>query len=146
RAVAAATASRRTAASPATAARSRSNRPRPTSSLPTRTGTPTTSSARRRAAIASSMTVSMRTDAMWPFAPLRAVEVGIGSFEDIAGSPSASVARPLVAMLALAVFAAAAQAADGDPDPTFDEDGRAWHIWPASFAQAETTAVAALRD
>ena len=83
---------------------------------------------------------------MWPFAPLRAVEEGIGSFEDIAVSTTASVARTLVAMLALAVFAAAAQAADGDPDPTFDEDGRAWHIWPASFAQAETTAVAALRD
>lgn len=37
-------------------------------------------------------------------------------------------------------------AADGDPDPTFHEDGRAWHIWPNTFVQAETLAVAVLRD
>jgi uncharacterized delta-60 repeat protein len=35
---------------------------------------------------------------------------------------------------------------DGDPDPSFDGDGRAWHIWPDTFVQVETTAVAVLRD
>jgi uncharacterized delta-60 repeat protein len=58
----------------------------------------------------------------------------------------ASIACTVLATLALSVFAAAAHAGDGDPDPTFHEDGRAWHIWPDSYVQAETTAVAALRD
>ena len=83
---------------------------------------------------------------MWPFVPLGAVDGHIGFFEDIAVPKPASVARLLLASLALSVFAAAAQADDGDPDPTFHEDGRAWHIWPGTFVQAETTAVAALRD
>lgn len=48
------------------------------------------------------------------------------------------------ATLLLATIPALAD--DGDPDPTFDADGRAWHIWPDSFVQVETTAVAALRD
>lgn len=39
-----------------------------------------------------------------------------------------------------------ARAADGDPDPTFDGDGRAWYVWPDTFVQVETTAVAVLRD
>ena len=58
----------------------------------------------------------------------------------------ASVTRALAACLAFIVFATSARAEDGDPDPTFHEDGRAWHIWADSFVQAETTAVAALRD
>ncbi|RYD14877.1 MAG: hypothetical protein EOP90_11470 [Lysobacteraceae bacterium] len=60
-------------------------------------------------------------------------------------------ARPTVihaalACLALTLPTAGARADDGDPDPTFDVDGRAWHVWPADFVQAETTAVATLRD
>ena len=39
-----------------------------------------------------------------------------------------------------------ARADDGDPDTGFSGDGRAWHIWPSGFVQAETLAVAALRD
>lgn len=89
----------------------------------------------------------MPTDAMWPSEPRCAVDGHIGIFEDIAVPIPASFARILLAALALSVFAAAsAHAEDGDPDPTFDGDGRAWHIWSDSFVQAETTAVAALRD
>jgi uncharacterized delta-60 repeat protein len=58
----------------------------------------------------------------------------------------ASMRQALAACFAFALFVTAARAEDGDPDPTFHEDGRAWHIWADSFVQAETTAVAALRD
>lgn len=51
-----------------------------------------------------------------------------------------------LACLVLALPCGAAHAEDGDPDPTFDTDGRAWHVWSAEFVQAETTAVATLRD
>jgi uncharacterized delta-60 repeat protein len=57
-----------------------------------------------------------------------------------------SVMHAALACLALALPGGATRAADGDPDPTFDADGRAWHVWPAEFVQAETTAVATLRD
>lgn len=50
------------------------------------------------------------------------------------------------AALALLALAGVARADDGDPDPSFDGDGRAWHIWPDTFVQVETTAVAVLRD
>lgn len=58
----------------------------------------------------------------------------------------ASVTQALAACLAFIVSATAARAEDGDPDPTFAEDGRAWYVWSDTFVQAETTAVAALRD
>jgi uncharacterized delta-60 repeat protein len=48
--------------------------------------------------------------------------------------------------LGLVLTGTSALADDGDPDPSFDTDGRAWHTWPTTFVQAETTAVAALRD
>lgn len=57
----------------------------------------------------------------------------------------ATAARFLLAGLALSVTATA-RAEDGDPDPTFHADGRSWHLWPGGFVQAETTAVAVLRD
>lgn len=92
------------------------------------------------------MTASMPTDATWPLAALRAVEGRTGILEDIAVHSPGSITLAVLATFALSAFATAAHAADGDPDPVFDKDGRAWHIWPDSFAQAETTAVAALRD
>lgn len=52
--------------------------------------------------------------------------------------------RPLACVALL--LSAQVSADDGDLDPTFDADGRAWHIWPAAFVQVETTAVAVLRD
>lgn len=55
-------------------------------------------------------------------------------------------ARMLLAGLAFATFTPMACGADGDPDPTFHDDGRAWHVWPIEYVQAETTAVTALRD
>jgi uncharacterized delta-60 repeat protein len=58
----------------------------------------------------------------------------------------ASIVRTALLALAVTMFAPVAQADDGDPDPTFDTDGRAWHIWPDTFVQVETTAVAVLRD
>lgn len=58
----------------------------------------------------------------------------------------ASVTQALAACLAFALFTTAACAEDGDPDPTFAEDGRAWYLWADDFVQAETTSVAALRD
>ncbi|HEY6543483.1 MAG TPA: hypothetical protein VIZ64_01125 [Dokdonella sp.] len=57
-----------------------------------------------------------------------------------------SLLQVVLAGLALALPGGGARAEDGDPDPTFDADGRAWHVWPADFVQAETTAVATLRD
>jgi uncharacterized delta-60 repeat protein len=44
------------------------------------------------------------------------------------------------------MLAPLAYGADGDPDPTFHDDGRTWHVWPGEYVQAETTAVAALRN
>lgn len=58
----------------------------------------------------------------------------------------AAPARLLLAGLALSTLAAEARAEDGDPDPTFHQDGRAWRLWPNDFVQAETLAVAVLRD
>ncbi len=58
----------------------------------------------------------------------------------------ASIMCALLSALAATAFSATTHAEDGDPDPGFHEDGRAWHIWPDTFVQAETTAVAALRD
>lgn len=58
----------------------------------------------------------------------------------------ATATRLLLAGLALSALAAEARAEDGDPDPSFHQDGRAWHLWPNDFVQAETLAVAALRD
>lgn len=52
----------------------------------------------------------------------------------------------LTACLCLALAGVPAHAEDGDPDPTFHQDGRAWHLWPSAFVQAETRAVAVLRD
>lgn len=55
------------------------------------------------------------------------------------------LARRVLACLAL-LLSAPVSADDGDPDPTFDVDGRAWHVWPDTFVQVETTAVAVLHD
>jgi uncharacterized delta-60 repeat protein len=61
--------------------------------------------------------------------------------------PRASVAaRMFFAGLVFAAVAPTAHGADGDPDPTFHDDGRAWHVWPSEYVQAETIAVTALRN
>jgi uncharacterized delta-60 repeat protein len=41
---------------------------------------------------------------------------------------------------------AAVHAADGDLDPSFSGDGKAWFEWPTNLIQVETTAVLALAD
>ncbi|MBN8481244.1 MAG: hypothetical protein J0L88_06585 [Xanthomonadales bacterium] len=46
----------------------------------------------------------------------------------------------------LSAGAVPALAADGDGDPAFSGDGKAWALWDTSFVQAETTNVTTLAD
>lgn len=59
--------------------------------------------------------------------------------------------RACTVLFALLFAAGIASADDGDPDPTFSGDGKAWFAWPASYQGADvidvtTRAVAALAD
>jgi uncharacterized delta-60 repeat protein len=61
--------------------------------------------------------------------------------------PAFRLAARLAITLLLAIGAApASRADDGDPDPSFDGDGLATHLWPADTIQAETTAGAVTPD
>jgi len=58
-------------------------------------------------------------------------------------------ARPHLRLGALALLSALpllVHAADGDLDPSFSTDGKAWYDWPGTLVQAETTAVLAFHD
>ena len=66
------------------------------------------------------------------------------TFEEMAVNGKSSLLVCFAAVLLS--FSIVALANDGDPDPTFSSDGKAWFVWPDTMVQAEATAVAALAD
>lgn len=51
--------------------------------------------------------------------------------------PCVRSAPARAALAALLCMSGAAVADDGDPDPTFSGDGKAWHAWPTTYQGAE---------